>query len=204
MSTTSSVVSYSDLLKGSESTGEVASHEVDAVLAAKASEGSLDAMETLVNRHHDRIFRFLVSKTQNRSDAEDLTQETFLKACRNIHQYNPKHPFTAWLYTIAQRSATSAWRKQRLTTHEIPEVSDEQSAPDQNLQTHELRNNLWVQAREILNHNQYSAIWLHYVEELTLTEIASALRKTVPGVKLLLFRARKKLTTHLSPSSLQS
>jgi len=205
MPTTSSVATCTsiDSMATSE-TEEVVVHDKDAKLAQNAKEGSLQAMETLVNRHHARIFRFLISKTQNRSDAEDLTQETFLKACRNIQKYNPKHPFSTWLYTIAQRLATSAWRKQRPMTHEIPELSDTENVPDQNLQTHEEKNNLWGQAREILNHNQYSAIWLHYVEDMALTEIAAALRKTVPGVKLLLFRARKKLTNHLSLELLES
>ena len=205
MSTTSSVATCTSLdSMASGEMEEVVVHEEDALLAQKAKEGSLQSMETLVNRHHVRIFRFLIFKTQNRSDAEDLTQETFLKACRNIQKYNPKHPFSTWLYTIAQRLATSAWRKQRPTTHEIPELTDSENAPDQNLQTLEKSNNIWAIARDILNHNQYSAIWLHYVEDMALTEIATSLRKTVPGVKLLLFRARKKLTPHLSPTLLES
>ncbi len=205
MPITSSVATCTSLdSMAANETGEVVVHVEDAQLAHKAVEGSLQAMETLVNRHHARIFRFLISKTQNRSDAEDLTQETFLKACRNIHKYNPKHPFSTWLYTIAQRLATSAWRKHRPTTHDIPELTDSENTPNQNLQIHEEKNNLWTQARDILNHNQYSAIWLHYVEDMALTEIAVALRKSVPGVKLLLFRARKKLTNHLSPALLET
>ena len=185
-------------------TEEVVLHVEDAQLAEKAKEGSLQAMETLVNRHHARIFRFLVSKTQTRFDAEDLTQETFLKACRNIQKYNPKHPFSTWLYTIAQRLATSAWRKSRPTTNNIPELADSENVPHQNLENYENSNNLWTIAREILNHNQFTAIWLHYVEDMALSEIAASLRKTVPSVKLLLFRARKKLTNHLSPALLKS
>lgn len=171
-------------------------------LAAQAAEGSLQAMETLVIRHQPRILRFLLSKTNSRTEAEDLAQETFLTACRKIRGYNPKYPFTTWLYTIAQRLAISSWRKQRETTDQISELTDSAACPAQNAQNQEKSANLWIQARNILNHNQYSALWLHYAEDLPVADIAKALSKTVPGVKLLLFRARNKLQSTLSPELL--
>ena len=185
-----------------EEAGVVEGGIPDDWLAAQAAEGSLKAMEALVIRHQPRIFRFLLAKTSTRTEAEDLTQETFLTACRKIRGYNPKFPFTTWLYTIAQRLAISAWRKKKETTDDIPELTDSAACPAENAQANEEKSNLWIHAHKILNHNQYSALWLHYAEDLPVADIAKALRKTVPGVKLLLFRARNKLQANLSPELL--
>ena len=61
--------------------------ESDEELARKAQDGCLQSMEALVIRHQNRLFRFLLAKTQNRSNAEDLMQETFVKAYRKIHRF---------------------------------------------------------------------------------------------------------------------
>ena len=63
---------------------------LDCELAHEAAKGSLPAMESLVLRHEARLYRFLLSRMQNPTVAEDLTQETFIIACRKIHRYNPK------------------------------------------------------------------------------------------------------------------
>ena len=62
-------------------------------LAEKTQNGCRESFEALVERHGQRIFNFLWQLTRNRHDAEDLTQETFLKALRNIHRYNPARSF---------------------------------------------------------------------------------------------------------------
>ena len=176
----------------------------DQKLAVQAANGCLASMEKLFQKHHPKIYRFLLAKTQIREEAEDLTQETFLTACRKIHQYNPQYSFSTWLYTIAQRLATSAWRKKRPTTSKLPDLEDTANSPDQQAQASEHKENLWAKARTILNSNQYTAIWLHYVEDLPISEIAKALNKTTPGVKLLLFRARKKLQANFTTYPLEA
>jgi RNA polymerase sigma-70 factor (ECF subfamily) len=170
----------------------------DERLASDAAAGSLQAMETLVIRHQPKVYRFLLAKTNSRAEAEDLAQETFLVAFRKIKGFNPKYAFTTWLFTIAHRLAISAWRKHRDTTNEIPDMPEDAACPAQNAQDSDKKRNLWDHARTTLNHNQYSALWLHYAEDLSIAEIAKALHKTAPGVKLLLFRARNKLQSSFS------
>ena len=68
----------------------------DEKLACKAQAGHSSAFDLLVRRHRDRILRHLSLKTRHEQDAEDLTQETFLKACKNLHRYDPGRPFSAW------------------------------------------------------------------------------------------------------------
>jgi len=205
MSTASTAMPIKDLSKERPgATVEGGEEASDRQLAAKAANGCLSSMENLFQTYHTKIYRFLFAKTQIREEAEDLTQDTFLTACRKIHQYNPRYAFSTWLFTIAQRQATSAWRKKRPTTSEFPDLQDISSTPEQQAQASEDKENIWKTAREILNTNQYSAIWLHYVEDMPVAEIAKTLNKTTPGVKLLLFRARKKLQTSFTSQPLKA
>ena len=66
---------------------------------------SRDAFAFLYNRHKTSIFTYLVHLTKNKALAEELTQETFLKAYRNKLQYNVTFSFKAWLWTIAKNTA---------------------------------------------------------------------------------------------------
>ena len=125
------------------------------------------------------------------SNAEDLMQETFVKAYRKIHRFNPKYAFSTWLFTIANRLAVSAWRKYKPTVDEIPEITDSAPCPATQTERDDNRENLWELARIALNDTQYTALWLHYGEDLSIVEIAQTLRRTQTGVKVLLHRARK-------------
>ena len=174
---------------------------LDCELAHEAAKGSLPAMESLVLRHEARLYRFLLSRMQNPMVAEDLTQETFIIACRKIHRYNPRFAFTTWLFTIGNRLAASAWRRYRPTVETIPEIKDSSPNPADSAEFNEARDNLWSKARMLLSDSQYAALWLHYGEDLAIKEIARTLRKTVPGVKVLLHRGRNKLAGHLEKSS---
>ena len=175
--------------------------ESDEELARKAQDGCLQSMEALVIRHQNRLFRFLLAKTQNPSNAEDLMQETFVKAYRKIHRYNPKYAFSTWLFTIANRLAVCAWRKSKSTVDEIPEITDSAPCPATQTEKDDNRENLWKLARLALNDAQYTVLWLHYGEDLSIVEIAQTLRRTQTGVKVLLHRARKKLSKSLTPTT---
>ena len=176
--------------------------ESDEELARKAQDGCLQSMEALVIRHQNRLFRFLLAKTQNRSNAEDLMQETFVKAYRKIHRFNPKYAFSTWLFTIANRLAVSAWRKYKPTVDEIPEITDSAPCPATQTERDDNRENLWELARIALNDTEYTALWLHYGEDLSIVEIAQTLRRTQTGEKVLLHRERKKLSKILTPTTL--
>ena len=173
----------------------------DAELARRAGDGCLPSMEALIVRHENRLFRFLHARMQNRSNAEDLMQETFLKAFRKIHRYNPKYAFTTWLFTIANRLAASAWRKHRPMAEDLPDVQDEAPCPASLTEQNDTRENLWTHARQLLNDAQYAVLWLHYGEDLPVKEIARALRRTSTGVKVLLHRARNNLGHSLADTS---
>jgi RNA polymerase sigma-70 factor (ECF subfamily) len=160
------------------------SHE-DPLLARLARDGSSAAFGMLVKRYHARVFAFLLTLTKQRQDAEDLTQETFLRAWDKIHRYDPAQPLLPWLFTIGRRLSIAALRRKKPLPDNIPEA--ETSEPT----SAALR--LWELARRELPPESYSALWLHYREELPLKEVATILGKREGAVKVILHRARKLL-----------
>ena len=165
-------------------------------LAEKTQNGCRESFEALVERHGQRIFNFLWRLTRNRHDAEDLTQETFLKAFRNIHRYNPACSFANWLFVIAKRTALSHFRSAR-PTEELPEESEADALnPFTVLQEKEEKNSLWRLARR-LKPNQHEVLWLRYGEGFSIAETARVMNTNQLRVKVLLHRARKALARRL-------
>jgi len=166
-------------------------------LARQAREGSASAYGDLVRLHHVRVFGFLLALTRHRQDAEDLTQETFLRAWEKIHHYDPALPILPWLLTIARRQSIAALRRSRPLPADFechPSTSD--PAPGGRALW------LWEVARRELSAEAFSALWLHYREELPVREIAGVLGKREGTVKVLLHRARKALAAHVrSPAA---
>jgi RNA polymerase sigma-70 factor (ECF subfamily) len=164
----------------------------DSALARQAQAGSTSAFGTLVHRHHGRVFAFLMAITRQRQDAEDLTQETFLRAWDKLHHYNPELPLLPWLLTLARRQSIAALRRSRpLRPDAMPEPPTEPQASSQALR-------LWELAKSQLPPAAYSALWLHYREDLPLKQVAAILGKREGAVKVLLHRARKTLAAKVA------
>ncbi len=165
----------------------------DRHLVLQARDGSASAFGALVHRHHGRVFGFLLTLTRHRQDAEDLTQETFLRAWDKLHHYDPGRPIVPWLLTIARRQTIAALRKSRPLPHDLPfPAQPEPPAPSIPI---------WEMARRQLAPDAFSAIWLHYREELPVKEIAAILGKREGAVKVILHRARKTLAIALRGGS---
>lgn len=161
----------------------------DSLLARQARDGSSAAFGTLVHRHHGRVYGFLLTLTRHRQDAEDLTQETFLRAWNKLHLFDPALPLPPWLFTIARRLSIAALRKSRPPPAELPFPTESQPACNSLW--------LWEMAKRDLSADAYSALWLHYREELSLKEVAGVLGKREGAVKVILHRARKTLAETL-------
>ncbi len=167
----------------------------DSLLARQAREGSSAAFGTLVHRHHGRVYGFLLTLTRHRQDAEDLTQETFLRAWNKFHLFDPAMPLLPWLFTIARRQSIAALRKSRPLPADLPFPGEPEPACGSLW--------LWDVAKRDLSADAYSALWLHYREELPLKDVAVILGKREGAVKVILHRARKSLAETLrgQPSS---
>jgi RNA polymerase sigma-70 factor (ECF subfamily) len=175
----------------------------DEELARRAAAGSHACFETLVFRYSARLFQFLRKRMPTDQDAEDIAQEAFIKAYRNLDRFDPSLKFSTWLYTIASRLAVShyrsgRWKLENLTGPAEPGAVETvktgaAGGPEAAMTERENMRNLWVTA-QTLKKESYESLWLRYVEEMTIKEIAAVMKKSQIYVRVLLHRARLKLT----------
>lgn len=161
----------------------------EAALVEQAKCGSTAAFGKLVHHYHGRVFGFLLTLTRHRQDAEDLTQDTFLLAWKKFSQFDPSLSLLPWLFTLARRQSITALRKSRPLPPILPFPTDPEpvmSAPW-----------LWEMAKLKLKPDAYSAVWLHYGEEMSVREVAEILGKREIALKVMLHRARKILAETL-------
>ncbi len=165
----------------------------DEELAREAQSGSLECFEELVRRYETRLYRFLARLCRNDADGADLTQETLVTAYTKLGSYDPSQSFATWLFIIARRKCIDHLRTQRPVDEKaLPESMDEDS-PAELAARRDEQSDLWQRARAVLSEVQFQAVWLKYVEELNVAEIANVLRRTQTHVKVILFRARTAL-----------
>lgn len=164
-------------------------------LARRSQQGCQASFAELVARFGNRLFRFLQHKTNNVQDAEDLVQDTFVKAYRNIHRYQDSWKFSTWLFTIAARLAYSHFRRLR-SFRKVGRIESGDPGPEKMVAEQETRLNLWALAGD-LSSNQYQVLCLKYGQDMSIKEIAHVLRKSQVNVKVLLYRARLNLAKRL-------
>ncbi len=171
-----------------------ASLSSDEELARLARDGCAASFEQLVRRFQVPLLHFLRRQGAG-GDAEDLLQETFLRAYTNLHRYRPRWRLATWLFTIARRVAINHHRQSRPAVVEASWESAAFEAPEpyQVLVAEETRQRLWRLAARVLSADEWTALWLFYVEQMPAREIAAVLGRSWVGVKTMLFRSRKRL-----------
>jgi RNA polymerase sigma-70 factor (ECF subfamily) len=165
----------------------------DSLLVEQARHGSTAAFGKIVHRYHGRVFGFLLTLTRHRQDAEDLTQETFLRAWKKFAYFDPAFPLLPWLFTLARRQSIAALRRARPLPDELPYPEQSVASPPMTW--------IWEAAQRQLSTDAYSALWLHYAEDLSIRQIAEILGKREGAVKVLLHRARKSLAESIRQAS---
>ena len=165
-------------------------------LAAQCQAGSREAFELLVEHYEKRVFNFLFQLAGNPHDAEDLTQETFLKAHQNIHRFNPALGFSTWLFTIAKRTAFNHFRGAKHFEELPPEGEVDFDDPSILLEQKDEKTSLWKMAQR-LKRDQYEVLWLRYGEGFSIAETAAILNTNQIRIRVLLHRARKNLGQRL-------
>ena len=167
-------------------------------LARAAQSGSVGAFEELVERFEGPLYAFLSVRCERPQDAEDLTQETLVRAWDKLALYDPSYRFSTWLFTLARNLSVSHMRRsgRRPDTAELADDHGEDDDPSQPMGRVEESRNLWALAQRVLGEDQLEALWLRYGEEHSITDIAEILKRKPENVSLLLFRAREKLARH--------
>ncbi len=183
--------------------------ETDAMAVALAREGDDQAFRVLVERHSRSLFRLAFRMTGNREDAEDVVQETFLRAYRQLHRFESRANFGTWLYRIAVNCSHDVMRaKPRRETPMDPSQPEGGSAqrsgdgaiPDQNRLAFsaEVRRRV-NEAMTELSPRERAAFVLRHFEGLTIDEIGRTLGLRTNATKHSIFRAVRKVRAALEP-----
>ena len=162
----------------------------DEDLVSQALGGDDAAFGTLVARYRERLLRFLLSRSATRHDAEDALQDAFVNAYRYLHSFDSRWRFSTWIYRIAIRCLARQPKAEWVSTDEW---SDTDSDPLAACVVQSQRENLWLTARQALSSDAYTALWLRYLEDQSVKEVAAAMGKTESWVKVTLMRARDRL-----------
>lgn len=168
-----------------------------AVQAIRRGEG--EAFNRLVELYQGRLFGLVLMMVRDPFEAEDVTQDAFVRAFTRLHLYDENRPFYPWLATIAVR-LSQTWLRQRArvsareTTPLRPEIDDRNEGGDplSELITDEGGRRLWRMVAALPS-GERTAVFMYYQQEMKTIEIARALGVTRGTVKTLLFRARRKL-----------
>jgi len=164
-------------------------------LARRSQQGCRASFAELVERYAIRLLRFLHRQTNNLHDAEDLVQDTFVRAYANIDRYRSTYKFSTWLFTIARNLACSRLRRQH-RSKPVLQAKPVGPGPREKIVQKETRQSLWATA-QTLSANQYDALWLRYAEDMPIKEIAEVMGKSQVSVKVTLCRARTRLAERL-------
>jgi RNA polymerase sigma-70 factor (ECF subfamily) len=172
----------------------------EAVLVRRAQEGQREAFAALVDKYWDRIYRWLYRLTHHQQTAEDLAQETFLKALAHLESFNRGGNFQAWLYRIAYNSFLNQRRSSgRMSLEIFPEnLAGGGAGPEDEALGKEV---LQQVARAVgrLPGDFRSAFLLRVEEGLSFREIAEVIGTTEQTARWRVFKARQKLIQVLAP-----
>ncbi len=158
-------------------------------LVERARAGDQAAFAQLFEQYHAPILNYLHRMVSDRALAEDLTQDTFIKAYNALPRTNPDLAFKAWLYRIATNTAISHLRRGKIIKW-LPFLTDRET-PDEHIEKSVTRKMDITEALSKLPQHYATALLLRHYQGLSLAETAQALDVTENAAKLRLFRARK-------------
>ena len=158
-------------------------------LVRRAQQNDREAFAELYEAYFDRIYRYIVLKIGDRTEAEDMTQQVFLKALKSLPSYKYKDvPFSAWLYRIAHNQTVDHFRKSsRQQTSELSEAitpDDPDENPQQRTEFKADIENL-VESVHKLTRAQQDVISLRFASDLPIAEVARIMGRSEGAVKAL-------------------
>lgn len=186
--------------------------ESDSAAVARAQEGDGEAYRVLVERHSRSLFRLAYRMTGNEQDAEDVVQETFLRAYKQLNRYESRASFSTWIYRIAANASLdllrSRRRRQEMVVQDREEgetamdVIDHVAAPDPQPDRLVFSGQVQERVAEAMNElsqQERTAFVLRHFEGQSIEEIGTALGLNTNAAKHSIFRAVQKLRRALEP-----
>lgn len=182
---------------------------LDKALVARFKAGDEAAFEEMVSRYWDRIYAMVHKLLRNTQDAEEVTQDAFIRAHRGLENFRGDSSFSTWLYQIATNLARNRywywWRRKRdkSVSFDQPVGADsattlgeifpaEIESPEDIAITNEFKDRV-AAAMELLNEKHREALVLRNVRNMSYEEIADALQISIGTVKSRIARARESL-----------
>jgi RNA polymerase sigma-70 factor (ECF subfamily) len=179
-----------------DSFGEVLIEEQRQIVRAQA--GDRPAFTALVDRYWKRLYRWLCQLTRDQHAAEDLAQETFLKAFTGLPKFRAGTNFGAWLFRIAHNNFANHYRATLRRRESLPvDLPARGPGPDAEAQSREALENV-AQAVRSLPTDFRAALLLRVEEGLSFREIADVLDLTEETARWRVFKARQKLLSLLA------
>ena len=181
----------------------------DQALVTKARAGDADAYRVLVERHSRSLFRLAFRMTGNEQDAEDVVQESFLRAYRQIGKFDERASFGTWLYRIAVNCSLDLCRSRKRRSEQMapadPEMDDpilslpsNDPTPDRMAMSSEVRERVAAAMNE-LSASERTAFVLRHFEGMCIEEVSRVLGCQPGAAKHSVFRAVQKLRRALEP-----
>lgn len=167
---------------------------IDTILA-----GNPQSFSLLVDRYKDLVFTLAIRMLKHREEAEEVSQDTFIKVFRSLNRFKGDSKFSTWIYKIAYHTCLDKLKKNKREQHvfAINEYTDIQVETVDNaldMMEKEERKRAIQECLQLLPSKDIAILTLFYFEGLSLNEIAKIIDITANNVKVKLFRSRKKLT----------
>ena len=175
--------------------------------------GNTQAFSILIDRYKHMVFTLALKMLKNRENAEEVAQDTFIKAFSSLSTFKGDSKFSTWLYKIAYYGSLDYLKKEkrRLITSTIDSDHDIHfSELTTILDQFEIqdRKNMIKQSLDELSSDEAVLVTLHYFEELSLQEISEVINVSSNTIKVRLFRIRKRLAEildkKLTPEAIKS
>ena len=172
----------------------------DQLYITKVIKGDVNAFTYLVDNYKNMVFSLAFKMTKNREEAEEISQDTFIKAFKNLSKFKGDSKFSTWLYRIAYHTSLDNIKKNRNnnSTFEINEITFNQiEAVETILQgiDRKERASIMDLCLQKLPEEERTVIWMFYYDELSLKEIIEVTGLSEANLKVKLHRARKRLLT---------
>lgn len=179
--------------------------EEDRTLVVLAQSGDTEAFAQLYDRHVDAIYRYVMLRVSTREQAEDITEDVFLRAWKNLGRFQPKRPILHWLYRIAHNRIVDEHRRKAQQNDSLDAMNESghQIASPQPDPVHTVISNEEIDtlrnALATMSDDEQSLLFLRFTENLAFREIAEILNKSEGACRVLQHRALKKLAQKLRP-----
>lgn len=177
-------------------------NKTDHEIIEEIKAGNIAAYASLLDKYKNMVFTLAFNILQNREDAEELTQDAFVKVYNALSSFKAESLFSTWLYRIVINASLNKkkLKKIKLATDEKELAEDLYNDIDSLIQPHEKndRKKIVQSAIQLLKHDERLCITLFYINELSIIEINELTDMSVSNIKILLHRGRKNLYTQLN------